>query len=210
MPRAPSNAGGALSNIPCTAIRRQGMRGFTLLEVLVALTIFAILSLITYRGVNMLVDTRTAVIDETRYWRELTLAFERIEADLAQLAPRPWRDAAASWQLPLQSVEAVANTPGVGLEFVRFDAQRAPLHGVYQCQGDRLLLWLYPRPDVVREDVPRRYTMLSNLTRCEWAYLDAQNQWQSSWRSASKPRAIRVRLGLAQRAGDYERIFLVP
>ena len=40
-------------------------RGFTLLEVLVALAIFAIMSLITYRGVNMVIDTRTAVVNET-------------------------------------------------------------------------------------------------------------------------------------------------
>jgi general secretion pathway protein J len=183
--------------------------GFTLLEVLVALAIFAIMSLINYRGVNMVIDTRTAVVNETAYWRELTLAFERMESDLSQIAPRPWIDASGKIQPPLRSVSSVDASQG--LEFIRFDADRAPLHGIYQCQQKRLVLKLFPKPDVAANDQAVSHELLKNLSRCEIDFLDEKNQWRPQWNeAASRPRAIRIRLAVEQHLGEYERVFLIP
>ena len=187
----------------------SAQRGFTLLEVLVALAIFAIMSLITYRGVNMVINTRTAVVSETAYWRELTLAFERMESDLSQIAPRPWIDAAGKLQPPLRSV--MRGDGAKGLEFIRFDADRAPLHGIYQCQAQSLILRLFPKPDVSSNDQAVTHELLKNLTRCEIDFLDEKNQWQLQWNEAeTRPRAIRIRLAVEQHLGDYERVFLIP
>ncbi|WP_373974270.1 type II secretion system minor pseudopilin GspJ [Chitinibacter sp. SCUT-21] len=195
----------ARSNMACSGIPNKAtQRGFTLLELLVALAIFAIMSLITYRGVSMLIDTRSAVVSETQYWRELTLAFERLENDLSQLAPRPWRDQQGQWQAPLRSTEQ-------GLEFIRFDANRAPLHGVYECSEQALRLKLYPQADLASGDQAAVHVLLKPLSQCEFAFMDKNNQWQSSWREAeTRPRAIRIRLAIAQRQGVYERVFLIP
>lgn len=184
------------------------LRGFTLLEVLVALAIFAIMSLITYRGVNMVIDTRTAVVSETAYWRELTLAFERMESDLSQIAPRPWTDASGKIQPPLRSV---SSADVVGLEFIRFDADRAPLHGIYQCQQQSLILKLFPKPDLAATELAISHELLKNLSRCEIDFLDDKNQWRPQWNeAASRPRAIRIRLAVDQHLGEYERVFLIP
>ncbi|QLG89516.1 type II secretion system minor pseudopilin GspJ [Chitinibacter bivalviorum] len=179
-----------------------------MLEVLVALAIFAIMSLITYRGVTMVIDTRIAVVSETAYWRELTLAFERIESDLSQLAPRPWRDGAGQMQSPLRSVSSAAAP--TGLEFVRFDANRAPLHGIYECRDQQLLLKLYPQPDLREGIEPVTHQLLKNLSQCELAFMDEKNQWLPTWTQSSRPRAIRIRLAMQQHNGMYERIFLIP
>lgn len=199
--------------IPRAALRviphRKSAQGFTLLEILVALTIFALMSLITYRGVSMVIDTRSAVVNETQYWRELTLAFERIENDLSQLAPRPWRDERGALQAPLRSVSSVQVPQG--LEFIRFDANRVPLHGVYECRAQSLQLKLYPRADLAANDTPQVYTLLNNLSQCELAFLDQNNQWLPTWAAVNaRPRAIRVRVAVAQRSGSYERVYLIP
>lgn len=184
-------------------------RGFTLLEVLVALTIFAIMSLITYRGVNMVIETRTAVVNQTAYWRELTLAFERMESDLSQIAPRPWTDSNGKLQPPLRTLNS-AELPS-SLEFIRFDGDRAPLHGIYECRAKTLTLRLFPKPDAVRVEQAVSNDLLKNLSRCEFDFLDKDNQWQKQWgESASRPRAIRVRLAVEQQLGEYERVFLIP
>jgi len=65
---------------PC---RRAG--GFTLLELLVAITVLSLVSLIAWRGLDSLVHTRERLQPEADEVRELLVAFGQIERDLAQV-----------------------------------------------------------------------------------------------------------------------------
>jgi general secretion pathway protein J len=149
------------------------------------------------------------VVKETAHWRELTLAFERMESDLSQIAPRPWTDGSGKSQPPLRSFSS-AEVPS-SLEFIRFDGDRAPLHGVYECRPQSLTLKLFSQPDLAKADQAVPHELLKNLSRCEFDFLDDKNQWRKQWgESASRPRAIRVRLAVEQHLGEYERVFLIP
>jgi len=59
--------------------------GFTLLELLVAITVLSIVSLIAWRGLDSLVHTRERLQPEAEGVRELLVAFGQIERDLAQV-----------------------------------------------------------------------------------------------------------------------------
>ena len=72
--------------------RRGAVRGFTLLEILVALAIFALASVIAYGGLDSVTSTKSALDWEIRFWRELGLVFDRMEADFLQSVPHPLRD----------------------------------------------------------------------------------------------------------------------
>ena len=61
-------------------------RGFTLLELLVAITVLSIVSLIAWRGLDSLVHTRERLQPEAEQVRELLVAFGQVERDLAQVA----------------------------------------------------------------------------------------------------------------------------
>lgn len=63
--------------------RRPG--GFTLLELLVAITVLSLVSLIAWRGLDSLVHTRERLQPEADEVRELLVAFGQIERDLAQV-----------------------------------------------------------------------------------------------------------------------------
>lgn len=67
-------------------------RGFTLLEVLVAVAIFVVLSSLAYAGLTRMLEGRDRIEAERERWRTLALAFAQLEDDLALARPRGARD----------------------------------------------------------------------------------------------------------------------
>jgi general secretion pathway protein J len=65
------------------------VRGFTLIEVLVALVIFAVLSALSYRSLSVLLQTRERVELDTTRWREVMIFFNRLDSDFKRHVNRP-------------------------------------------------------------------------------------------------------------------------
>ena len=59
-------------------------RGFTLLELLVAIGIFALISGIAYGSLTRLMADRERLQVEQRFWSRLSLTFARMEEDFSQ------------------------------------------------------------------------------------------------------------------------------
>jgi len=74
--------------------------GLTLIELLVAVAIFGVLSVTAYAGLNRLLDQRAQLEHEREYWRDLSLMFVRLGDDLAHARDRPVRDQAGIDKLP--------------------------------------------------------------------------------------------------------------
>jgi general secretion pathway protein J len=60
-------------------------RGFTLLELLVAITVLSIVSVISWRGLDTLVNTRERLEPEVDDVRAMLVAFGQMERDLSQV-----------------------------------------------------------------------------------------------------------------------------
>ena len=71
---------------------KQSARGFTLLEVLIAIAIFALLGLGSYRMLHSVLNTDEATRRHELQLREVVRAFAVLEQDLAQAGARPVRD----------------------------------------------------------------------------------------------------------------------
>jgi general secretion pathway protein J len=69
---------------PCLTARRC-KRGFTLLELLIAITVLSVVSLIAWRGLDTLVATRDRLEPEANDVRALLTAFGQMERDLSQV-----------------------------------------------------------------------------------------------------------------------------
>ncbi|MDR2111668.1 MAG: type II secretion system minor pseudopilin GspJ [Candidatus Accumulibacter sp.] len=205
------------------AARPEG--GFTLLEILVALAIFALASVIAYGGLDSVASTKSALDKEIRFWRELGLVFDRMEADFLQTVPHPLRDAPEVLLSPLRGGNVVNNGESVGffVELIRHDEQRAQVRVRYLCEQGRLTLRvsavdLFGAGQAAQAvqgesaawgiDTP----LLQAVERCETAFLGAANAWLEAWpggQAQARPRAIRIRLALAER-GVFERVFHMP
>lgn len=66
-------------------MRLRNLRGFTLLELLVAISVLAVVSMIAWRGLDSLVRTRERLEPEADDVRALLTAFGQLERDLAQV-----------------------------------------------------------------------------------------------------------------------------
>jgi general secretion pathway protein J len=77
---------GIRSPRPAAPSRASVARGFTLLELLVAISVLAIVSMIAWRGLESLVATRERLQPEGEEVRAMLTAFGQLERDLAQVA----------------------------------------------------------------------------------------------------------------------------
>lgn len=67
-------------------------RGFTLLEILIALSIFAIMAVIAYNGLNQVLENSQAVEIKSERLTRLQQMFVRLEQDITQRVNRSVRD----------------------------------------------------------------------------------------------------------------------
>lgn len=67
-------------------IRRVPLRGFTLLELLIAISVLSLVSIIAWRGLDTLVATRERLVSEGDDVRALLATFGQLERDLAHVA----------------------------------------------------------------------------------------------------------------------------
>lgn len=193
-------------------------RGFTLLEVLVALTVFALVTLLAWRGLDIMTTAKARLDAEMRGWRELELVFERINMDLTQIAPRSWIDAEKRRRSPVQGSMSDSGT-GCQLDFLRFGSDQEPIHARYRLDKGQLLLEFPTLPFSATASQPASseqapFVLLEDVSRCELQFIDSQNALLARWPKEdlgdmSRPRGLRLRLELKDR-GSFERVYYLP
>jgi len=204
-------------------MRTRRIRGFTLIEVLVALAIFAIMSGIAYRGLGSVLDARARIVDDNRKWREVALAFAMVERDVAAAADRVAR---SRDDLPLPSFAGNApevSRDGAALEFSRMGDGETPARRVaYRLNGGTLESLVYPSIDAAPRDEAASYALLTGVRSMATRFLDAKGQWQQRWPVAGKsntstgsdkknplPRAVALTITL-ETGEDMTRVFALP
>lgn len=186
-------------------------KGFTLVEMLAALLILAMLALLSHRGLTSVLDARNHVQRETDKWQRVATFLERFERDLMLAYPRPVRSGTGS-VAPFRGQPALS--PGPQIEFSRLasandiDVARRLAYRLNE-QG-QIELWIWPTLDNVPDQSPARYPVLGEVARFDVQYLDPALNWQDTWSgsdaASAVPRAIRVRLVLAS-GEDITRVF---
>lgn len=184
-----------------TAARPRRRAGFTLIELLTALLILSLLAVMSWRGLDAVLDTRERVLGETGKWQAVAAFCTRFERDLGMAAPRPVRrdgGDAPAW------IARPAGQDGPRLELSRFASSEgvdAPRRIAYTLNDQRQLeLWLWPGLDAAPGEQPARYPVLADVDALELDYLDATQAWVPAWpatpASAPLPRAVRLQIVL--------------
>jgi general secretion pathway protein J len=177
--------------------------GFTLLEVLIAIAIVALLALMGYRALSALSESESRLSAEATKWRTLDLFFARLEADLREAVPRPARSDAAREPAWLAAADATGNG---ALAFSRAGPDFAIDPGSvgqrlgYRLRNGNIEVLYWPGYDRPRNGEPAAYALLSGVTQFRLSYLTATGTWVDSWPIGGDPdlpRATRVMVTLA-------------
>lgn len=204
--------------------------GFTLLELLVAMGIFAVIGAMALGGLNAVVGQETQAQAQTERLATLQRALRLIATDLGSVEPRFVRDElGANGERPLLA-------EGRGEYLIRLTRggwpnpaglpHRGTLQRVqYRLEDGKLLREYWPVLDRgVLGQEPRSEALLTGVKEAKFLYFDKEQgagEWQQQWpplrnaggtdagTAASRPRAIQVTLDLDD-WGEIERLIEVP
>lgn len=159
-------------------------RGFTLIEILVAVVVFAIMSVAAYAGLNALIRTRQDDKQAMQQFRQLQLAMVTMKRDVEQAVARPIRH--SSGEMAPGMVGGNHNVPV--LVFTRsgrpnpLQKPRSGLERIaYGIDGDNLVRYSYPVLDRTVESTPVRQVLLKHVTNIEVSFMDQYGQVSPDW-----------------------------
>ncbi|MBU0673677.1 MAG: type II secretion system minor pseudopilin GspJ [Proteobacteria bacterium] len=195
--------------------------GFTLLELLVALSIFAIMSVVAYSSLAAMAEIREQLRDEGKRLTEIQTAFRLIGRDIEQAIARPIRDGYGD-PLPAMSL---TEGEGVILEFTRSGwrnptgRQRSTLQRItYRFLGEELIRESWPVLDRAVDSTPFSRTILTGVMNLEVSFIGQDRQISPAWPPESSadpaqaakilPRAVRIFLDL-EGWGRVDRLYLI-
>lgn len=194
--------------------RHASEAGFTLVELLVALAIFALMSV---AGVTLLrsgSDTQLAVKARLEGISRTNRLYNALEGDLAQAVARPVRDAAGQ---PVPAfTQGDTQVPGSLFGFVRAgwsnfdDAPRAGLQRVaYVLEGKSLSRVSWPMLDGATPNDAA--ALADNVNAATLRFRDDKGEWRNDWTATDAdalPRALELRLTIDGKP-ELRMLFLV-
>ena len=196
-------------------------RGFTLLELLVSLSIFALIGAMAYGGLQQVLNQREATEAQSQQLADLQKAYRIMQRDLEQLINRGVRNEYGD------SIDALVGGSGYdGVEFsragyanpagfLRSNIQRV----AYVPDQDILIRRTWRVLDRAQDSLPDEEVLVEGLQQFAIRFLDEDDEWQDNWppqqtqadggELTELPRAAQVEIALDD-VGALSWTFLLP
>lgn len=170
----------------------RSQRGFTLMEVLIAVTITAVIGLGVWQVINGVVNSRDRVNELADDFDQLQRTMLLLERDVVQIVNRPARDLYGDFQPALTSQDDV-----FALLLTRqgwrnpLGIRRSELQRVgWEFTGDELHRRYWPVVDQGQEDDSVDVLLLSGVTDFSVRFLTEQGAWLDDWPSTEELAAL--------------------
>jgi general secretion pathway protein J len=220
--------GATLARLFCLRSQRfqtASQGGFTLLEILIAAAIFALISAMAFGGLRSVLTARENTERGAARIAELQRALTWLGRDIEQFVGRSVRDEFGDIQPPFLGKRENDQKDGQLLELThagwRNPAQqlRSTLQRVaYIFKDDTLVRLSWNVLDRAQDSAPLKYDLLTGVQAISLRFLDDKLAWHDEWppaadirnnNSASLPRAVEWRIELKD-WGEMTRLFRVP
>jgi len=181
-----------------TSRRLIFQRAFTLVELLVAMAVFAVFAALAYGGLQSVIRQKTISDRSMARLTEVQRAMRTFSTDLEQLNPRPVRNSIGDAQEPALEAGPRAEFP---LEMTRggwsnpLGTPRATLQRVaYLIQDNKLVRLQWNVLDRTLANEPQRWDLLTGVKRMGVRFLDPERQWHDEWPPEGLDDLTRLRL----------------
>ena len=170
-------------------MRRQ--RAFTLIELLIAMAIFAVLAVISYRTLDSLFKTREHLNVQSSRLRDVALLFARLENDFAAVVARRVRNADNQEDAALRLSPLPPAAEDASLVFTRagFSGSTGTSSGPqrigYRLRDGTLQLVMWPHLDMAPRIAPQVYSALTGVRDAKWRAMDGGGNFSAEWRSSA-------------------------
>ena len=176
---------------------RRRQSGFTLIEVLVALAIFGVMSLLAYAALGSSLSNAELLSQRMDRLQSVQRAVRYLSSDLMQAAPRPVRSelgdslapallTSLSGQFALELTHGGWGNPA-GLP--RGTQQRS----AYRLEDDELVRYHWTVLDRTFANEPIATVLLNNVENLFFRYLQADGEWTEVWPPPGQPGAVTMR-----------------
>ncbi len=168
--------------------------GFTLIEILIALSIFSIMAGITSSVLYSVFNARDKTTEHAIKLAEMQLAFVLIERDLSQIVFRPIKTAVGK-ETSVMGLESDLRFSRGGIVNPLSEKKQSTLSRVHYFLQNKTLKREMQMAVNRSLDIPSASeTLLSNIDSLKFEYLDENNQPISQWYNKKLPYAIRISL----------------
>ncbi|MEW8625642.1 MAG: type II secretion system minor pseudopilin GspJ [Candidatus Thiodiazotropha sp.] len=193
--------------------------GFTLLELLIAITVFAIMATFAYSGLKVVLDSENQTSQYSKRMSQLQLAMNLMQRDIEQAIERPIRDqhgdevgAFVSGGFAGTLLELTRDGHANPMKLPRSNLQRVG----YQLEEETLYRLTWRILDRAQDSEPHRYKLIDDIEALELVYYDKEMKEQSQWpperfdfdsgKKPGLPSAVEVKMELKD-WGNIRRLF---
>ena len=195
--------------------------GFTLIELVVSLAIFAVIFVVSYETLGSILDGKSVLDSQRQQWRQLDMAFTQMQDDFRFAALRPTRDLDGTTLPSLVGMATDSRALAAPtLEFTRAGIYTMVTKGetgfrrvAYRLKDSKLYRETWPTLDRKFDAQPTSVLLVTGITSIEFRYLDRHEQWNDLWPTTPDtrfelPLAVDVSLTLADNS-RFNRLFLI-
>jgi general secretion pathway protein J len=189
--------------------------GFSLVELLIALAILAILIGVTFQSVQLLIESDRNMKEQQLALQNMQRAFMYIERDLRQIVPRPVNDGFAQQAAITQADNALieftkGGNPDLGWQLRKTGQMRSSLQRVlYKLDGKNLIRSTWSLVDHPSQDKPVSEALMTQVRSFKIEFKQAGSEdWNAEPNSTDLPQAIAINLE-HEVFGQIRRIFPV-